>query len=732
VEARATLGHPRAARATVRVRPGAPYPLGATFDGAGVNFALFAENASGVELCLYDSADGNTETARLPLTEQTYQVWHVYVPELQPRQRYGFRVHGPYEPARGQRFNSAKLLLDPYARAIDRTLKWDDGLFGYTIGHANADSSFDERDSGPLVPKSVVIDPAFDWGDDRPLQTPWHDSVLYEVHVKGFTARQPDVPASLRGTYAGMAHPAVINYLKDLGITAVELLPVQQHVDERGLIERGLTNYWGYNTIGYFAPHVGYASGGPLGEQVSEFKTMVKALHAAGIEVILDVVYNHTAEGSELGPTLAFRGLDNASYYRLRADDPRYYQDFSGCGNTLDMRHPRTLQLVMDSLRYWVLDMHVDGFRFDLAAALGREAGQVDRLSAFFDIIQQDPVLSQVKLIAEPWDLGEGGYQIGNFPPLWSEWNSRYRDGARDYWRGAWHALPELASRLAGSADLFKHSGRRACASINFVTAHDGFTLADLVSYNDRHNEANGEGNRDGESHNRSWNCGAEGLTDDPAIQDLRARQQRNFLATLLLSQGIPMLLGGDETGRSQLGNNNAYCQDSDISWFDWDHADDSLLDFTRRLIRLRKQHRVFRRHPWFRGRAAHGAVSDIAWFTPAGEELTEADWHTGFAKTLGVFLNGEAIPGLGRHGEHVVDDSFLLLLNAHDAAINFTLPPPSWGARWRKVLDTAAPAEAADGSIATGGALSVAGRSLALLQCERPVTRAIAPSTSG
>jgi len=711
-------------QASGNVRPGAPYPLGTNGDGAGVNFALFAENASGVELCLFDAADGNAETARIALTEQTYQVWHVYVLGIEPGQRYGFRVHGPYDPVRGQRFNPAKLLLDPYAKAIDRTLVWDDCLFGYAIGHAEADLSRDERDSGPFVPKGVVVDPTFDWAGDRPLHTPWHNSVLYEVHVKGFTATHPEVPAKLRGTYAGMAHPAVTSYLEELGVTAVELLPVQQHVDERSLVERGLTNYWGYNTIGYFAPDVRYASSGNIGEQVQEFKAMVKALHAAGIEVILDVVYNHTAEGNELGPTLSFRGLDNASYYRLRADSPRYYQDFSGGGNTLDMRHPRTLQLITDSLRYWVLDMHVDGFRFDLAAALGREVSQVDRLSAFFDIIHQDPVLSQVKLIAEPWDLGEGGYQIGNFPPLWSEWNGRYRDGVRDYWRGAWHALPELASRVAGSADLYQHSGRRACASINFITAHDGFTLADLVAYNDKHNEANGEDNCDGESHNRSWNGGAEGPTNDPAIRELRSRQQRNFLATLLLSQGIPMLLGGDELSRSQRGNNNAYCHDNGISWFDWERIDKELLEFTRRLIRLRKQHRVFCRHAWFHGHAVPGGVSDVAWFTPTGEELSEADWHAGFAKTLGVFLNGDAIPGMGRHGEHVVDDSFLLLLNAHDAAIDFTLPPPVWGEHWRKVLDTAAPAAAADGAFAAGEALSVAGRSLALLRRERPAIR--------
>jgi glycogen operon protein len=703
--------------------PGAPYPLGAVWDGAGVNFALFSENASGVELCLFGGADGNAETARIALTEQTYQVWHVYLPGLRPGQRYGYRVHGPYAPARGQRFNPAKLLLDPYAKAIDRALDWSDSVFGYQIGHAEADLSLDERDSAPVVPKAVVVNPAFDWGDDRPLRTPWHDSVLYEIHVKGFTARHPHVPPALRGTYAGMAHPAVTGYLRDLGVTAVELLPVHQHVDERSLVERGLANYWGYNTIGFFAPDLRYASDTTLGGQVSEFKAMVKALHRAGIEVILDVVYNHTAEGNQLGPTLAFRGLDNAAYYRLHADDPRYYEDFSGCGNTLDMRHPRVLQLIMDSLRYWVLDMHVDGFRFDLASALGREAREVDRLSAFFDIIQQDPVLSQAKLIAEPWDLGEGGYQVGNFPPLWSEWNGRYRDSVRDYWRGAGHALPELANRLAGSSDLYQASGRRPCASVNFVTAHDGFTLADLVAYNDKHNEANGEDNRDGESHNRSWNSGAEGPTADPTIRALRARQQRNFLVTLLLSQGIPMLLGGDETGRSQGGNNNAYCQDNAISWFDWEQVDAPLLEFTRRLIRLRKQHRVFRRHPWFRGHAPHAAgASDIGWFTPAGLEMNDMDWQTGFAQALAVFLNGNAIPGMDRHGESVVDDSFYLLFNAHEAAIDFTLPPPVWGKRWLLELDTAAPPlTVEDRVLAAGETITAARHSLVLLRRENP-----------
>ncbi len=675
--------------------PGTPYPLGATWDGSGVNFALFSESAEGVDLCLFDGPEGNDEVARITCTERTDQVWHVYLPEARPGQRYGWRVHGPWDPANGHRFNADKLLLDPYGKSFDRTVRWHDALFGYTIG--GDEDARDERDSAPYVPKSVVIDGAFTWGDDRPLHVPMHESIVYEVHVKGFTTRHPDIPPGQRGTYAGLACPAAIAYLKELGVTAVELLPIHQFVADRHLVERGLTNYWGYSSIGFFAPDVRYAATGQLGHQVTEFKTMVKTLHQAGIEVILDVVYNHTAEGNHLGPTLGFRGIDNAAYYRLVEDDRRYYMDYTGCGNTLFMRHPRTLQMIMDSLRYWVLEMHVDGFRFDLASALARELHAVDRLGVFFDLIHQDPVISQVKLIAEPWDLGPGGYQVGNFPVGWAEWNGKYRDTVRDYWRGVDQTLGELASRFTGSSDLYESGGRRPYASVNFVTAHDGFTLRDLVSYDQKHNEANGEENRDGEDHNRSWNCGAEGETADQAVLALRAKQQRNFLATLLLSQGLPMLLGGDEIGRSQRGNNNAYCQDNEISWFDWESADVELLAFTRRLVDFRRRHPVFRRRRWFQGRAIysteHGAgtdvVADLAWFRPDGSEMSAEDWSTGFAKSLQVFLNGERIASPDRHGNRVVDDSFLVLFNAHHEPLDFTLPPATIGTQWEAEMAT-------------------------------------------
>ena len=702
----------------MKVWPGEPYPLGATWDGEGVNFALFSEHGTGIELCLFDGSDGNQQVALIHLTEQTDQVWHIYLPEVRPGQRYGYRVHGPYDPKHGHRFNPAKLLLDPYAKAIDGTIRWGDVLFGYQVGHLEADLSHDDRDSAPAIPKSVVIDPAYDWGNDRPLRITWHETIIYEVHIKGFTSRHPDVPEELRGTYAGLASPAVIEYLKSLGITAVELLPIHHFVADRHLVERGLTNYWGYNSIGFFAPDVRYASRGGLGQQVIEFKDMVKALHAAGIEVILDVVYNHTAEGNHLGPTLCFRGIDNASYYRLVAEDPRHYMDYTGTGNTLNMMHPRALQLIMDSLRYWVLEMHVDGFRFDLAAALARELYDVDRLGAFLDIIHQDPVLAQVKLIAEPWDLGPGGYQVGNFPPGWAEWNGKYRDTVRDYWRGAEATLGDIAYRFSGSPDLYEATGRRPYASINFITAHDGFTLRDLVSYNEKHNEANGEENRDGESHNRSWNSGAEGPTDDPEINALRTRQQRNFLTTLCLSQGVPMLLGGDEMGRSQQGNNNAYCQDNEISWFDWASADETVLDFTRWLIRFRKDHPVFRRRGFFQGRPIHGSgVSDLAWFKPDGEEMSDEDWQTGFAKSLGVFLNGEGLTVPGPRGERVKDDSFYLLFNAHHEPVSFTLPKRDWGQRWVTVLDTtdAAPEEGV--TYETRQEVAVEARSLMVLR---------------
>jgi isoamylase len=703
----------------MRTWPGRPYPLGATWDGAGVNFALFTEHGDGVELCLFEGPDDDeTETRRIALTERTDQVFHVRLPEARPGLRYGWRVHGPWEPAAGHRFNPAKLLLDPYAKAVSRPVRWDDALFGYTLGDPGADLARDERDSAPFLPKSVVIDSAFSWGDDRPLHVPQHESIIYEVHVKGFTMRHPGVPERLRGTYAGLAAPAVIEYLRELGVTAVELLPVHQFVADRHLVEKGLTNYWGYNSIGFFAPDVRYAAGGGDGDQVREFKTMVKTLHQAGIEVILDVVYNHTAEGNHLGPTLCFRGIDNASYYRLVENDRRYYMDYTGTGNSLSMRHPRTLQLIMDSLRYWVLEMHVDGFRFDLASTLARELHDVDRLGAFFDIIHQDPVLSQTKLIAEPWDLGPGGYQVGNFPPGWAEWNGKYRDTVRDYWRGSDATLADFAYRITGSSDLYESGGRRPYASVNFVTAHDGFTLRDLVSYNDKHNQANGEDNRDGESHNRSWNCGVEGPTDDPAVEALRKRQQRNFLATLLLSQGVPMLLGGDEIGRSQGGNNNAYCQDDDLSWFDWEAADLELLHVARWLVDLRRQHPVFRRRRWFQGRALRGTgVTDLGWFTPDGTEMTEQDWSVGFAKSLALVLNGDAIASPDREGRRIVDDSFLLIVNAHHEPLEFRLPPREWGRAWRVELDTAQPAPIAGARVPARGALRVDARSLVLLR---------------
>jgi isoamylase len=685
-----SLVYKKEGEGSMMIWPGSPYPLGATWDGSGVNFALFSEHVTGVELCLFDGPDGNEQIACIPMMEQTDLVWHGYLPNARPGQRYGFRVHGPYEPAAGHRFNPAKLLLDPYAKAVDGLVRWSDSLFAYQVGHQEADLTKNDHDSAPAIPKSVVVDQNFDWEEDRLLRIPWHETIVYEVHVKGFTAMHPDVPKELRGTYAGLACPVMLDYLKSLGVTAVELLPVHQFVADRHLVDRGLTNYWGYNSIGYFAPDARYAGSGTLGQQVTEFKAMVKALHRAGIEVILDVVYNHTAEGNQLGPTLCFRGVDNAAYYRLDAENRRYYMDYTGCGNTLNMMHPRSIHLIMDSLRYWVCEMHVDGFRFDLASALAREMHEVDRLGAFFDVIHQDPVISQVKLIAEPWDIGEGGYQVGNFPPGWAEWNGKYRDTVRDYWRGADSTLAEFASRFTGSSDLYQVGGRHPMASINFVTAHDGFTLRDLVSYNEKHNEANGEDNRDGESHNRSWNCGVEGSTDDPAVNTLRARQQRNLLATLLLSQGVPMLLGGDEIGRSQGGNNNGYCQDNEISWFDWERADRELLAFTTRVIRLWRDHPVFRRRRWFQGRAIHGTeTSDIGWYKPDGQLMSDQDWQSGFAKSLAVYLNGKAISSLGPRGERIVDASFYILFNADHEARTYRFPAQEFGRRWVRVLDT-------------------------------------------
>lgn len=670
--------------------PGDPYPLGATWDGEGANFALFSAGAERVELCLFDA--GGAETARIPLLEQNNQIWHSYLPGIQPGQRYGYRVYGPYAPEQGLRFNPHKLLLDPYAKAIDGDLVWDDALFGYTIGHPDADLSFDERDSAPFMPKAVVLDPRFDWGDDRRPRTPLHETIIYEAHVKGQTILHPGVPEALRGTYAGLAHPAMIAYLKELGITAVELMPVHQFVSQRILEDKGLSNYWGYDSIAYFVPHGAYASAADAQEQVREFKSLVKTLHAAGIEVILDVVYNHTAEGNHLGPTLSFRGIDNGAYYRLMAGDPRYYMDYTGTGNTLNMVRPHVLQLIMDSLRYWVTEMHVDGFRFDLAAALARELHDVSQLSAFFDIIHQDPIVSQIKLIAEPWDVGEGGYMVGAFPPGWAEWNGKYRDTMRDYWRGEPGTLSEFAYRFTGSSDLYDVGGRRPTASINFITAHDGFTLNDLVSYHQRRNEANLEGGADGHGDNRSWNCGAEGPSDDPGVLACRERQKRNFLTTLFLSQGVPMLLAGDEIGRTQGGNNNAYSQDNEISWLDWAGADEKLLDFTRRLLHFRRRHPVFRQRRWFTEFQAPGSDSGvIAWFTPGAEEMQDEFWQTGFARSLGIFLNGQGIDGLGRQGNRVTDDSFYLMFNAHHEPLAFTLPDASWSRCWVKVIDTAA-----------------------------------------
>ncbi|TSB24563.1 glycogen debranching protein GlgX [Streptomyces benahoarensis] len=705
----------------MQVWPGQTYPLGATYDGAGTNFAVFSEAARRIELCLLHD-DGSHTTVELRETDAF--VRHAYLPGVMPGQRYGFRVHGPHDPARGHRCNPAKLLLDPYARALSGRIDWNEAVYGYHFGRPE---SRNDLDSAPHTMASVVVSPYFDWGDDRPPRTAYHETVLYEAHVKGLTMRHPGLPEELRGTYAALAHPAVIEHLTRLGVTALELMPVHQFVQDHRLVDAGLTNYWGYNTIGFFAPHNAYASWGDRGQQVLEFKSAVRALHRAGIEVILDVVYNHTAEGNHLGPTLSFRGLDNASYYRL-AEDRRHYTDTTGTGNSLLMRSPHVLQLVMDSLRYWVQEMHVDGFRFDLAATLARQFHEVDRLSSFFDLVHQDPVVSQVKLIAEPWDLGEGGYQVGNFPPLWTEWNGKYRDTVRDLWRGEPRTLAEFASRLTGSSDLYQGDGRRPIASVNFVTCHDGFTLHDLVAYDEKHNEANGEENRDGERFNRSWNCGTEGPTDDPGIRALRARQMRNVVATLMLSQGVPMLSHGDEFGRSQRGNNNAYCQDNEVSWVRWPAPEDTgereLLAFVRRLVRLRREHPVFRRRRFLQGRPVPGAedaLSDIAWFTVDGTEMGPDDWESAQARSLMVFLNGRAISEPGPRGEPIADDSFLLLFHAHPEEQEFTVPPRH-GRRWQVVVDTARPpaADGADGDgavVKAGDRLMLTGRSLVVLQ---------------
>ncbi len=677
------------------VWPGSPFPLGATYSGGGTNFSLFSEHAEGVELCLFDDDDVET---RIPVTQRRAQNWHCYVPEVGHGQRYGYRVYGPYDPANGHRFDPAKLLIDPYAKAIEGTVDFrgDANVLPYIPGGGGDDDDLevDDEDDSTAIPKSVVVDGHFDWEGDEPLRIPFADTVIYETHVRGFTMTHPEVRDDLRGTYAGLASEPALEYLQDLGITAVELLPIHHISDESFLVDRGLSNYWGYSTIGYLAPHSEYAATGRRGEQVREFKGMVKALHRAGIEVILDVVYNHTAEGNHLGPLLSFKGVDNVAYYRLVPDDLHHYMDFTGTGNSLNPLHPSVLRMIMDSLRYWAVECHVDGFRFDLASALAREFFDVDRLSSFFDIIHQDPVLSQVKLIAEPWDVGPGGYQVGNFPILWSEWNGMYRDAMRDFWRGEANC-GDFASRLSGSSDLYEHDGRDPFASINFITAHDGFTLADLVSYNEKHNEDNGEDNQDGTDDNRSWNCGAEGPTDDPGVVELRRRQQRNFLATLLLSQGTPMLLGGDELGRTQGGNNNAWCQDNKISWYDWSRTTRStsgLHAFTKRLIAMRREHPVFRREGFLEGAIDGEALPDAWWFRPDGYKMTQKDWNAG-EPVLGLFLNGETIPNLGPHGQEIKDDSFLLMFNATGGDREFVLPRKYMGPSWTLELCTADPA---------------------------------------
>ncbi|SOC53484.1 glycogen operon protein [Blastococcus aggregatus] len=701
--------------------PGQPYPLGATYDGTGTNFSLFSEVAERVQLCLFD--DAGVET-RVDLAEVDGFIWHGFLPAVGPGQRYAYRVHGPYDPVAGLRCNPAKLLLDPYAKAFEGPVDWNESLYGYRFGDHDARN---DNDSAPHQTRCVVVNPYFDWGHDHPLRTPYSDTVIYEAHVRGLTVSHPDLPPQLRGTYAGLAHPAVIEHLQRIGVTAVELMPVHQFIDDHHLVQRGLSNYWGYNSIGFFAPHHRYAARGTRGQQVPEFKAMVRTLHEAGIEVILDVVYNHTAEGNQLGPTLSFRGIDNPAYYRL-AEDRAHYADYTGTGNTLNVRHPHALQLIMDSLRYWAVEMHVDGFRFDLAAALAREFHDVDRLAAFFDLVQQDPVVSQLKLIAEPWDVGAGGYQVGNFPPLWTEWNGRYRDSMRDFWRGTPGTMGEFASRLTGSSDLYQSNGRRPHASVNFVTAHDGFTLHDLVSYERKHNEANGEDNRDGTDDNRSWNCGVEGPTDDIAILALRERQKRNLIATLLLSQGVPMLLAGDELDRTQGGNNNAYCQDNEISWVDWGRAVQvpGLTDFVARLTRLRREHPAFRRRRFFQGRPVRGTnLEDIAWLNPEGHPMTDQEWTAGHAGALTVFFNGGGIPEPDRYGRRIEDDSFLLLVNPGFQQRSFTLPGAAYGLTWVTELDTAdpssAPGDAAErmpvAAYAAGDVVALDAHSLLLLR---------------
>jgi len=701
-----------------RCLPGKPFPLGATWDGTGVNFALYSENATGVELCLYDGR-ARREIDRVQVEEQTAFIWHTYIPGLQPGQLYGYRVHGPWEPARGLRFNPSKLLIDPYGKAIAGRIDWARPIYPYRFGGENADLNIDRRDSATGMPKSVVVSPYFDWEHDRSPRTPLSNSIIYEMHVRGFSKLNEHIRHDLRGTYAGLASPPALKYLKQLGITAVELMPVHRFVHDKALVERGLRNYWGYNTLNYFSPESLYSSSGDLGAQVAEFKAMVKALHREGIEVILDVVYNHTAEGNQLGPMLSFRGIDNPTYYKLVPDNPRYYTDYTGTGNSLNVRHPQVLKLIMDSLRYWVLEMHIDGFRFDLAAALARELHDVDRLAAFFDIIHQDPVISQVKLIAEPWDVGSGGYQVGNFPVLWAEWNGKYRDTVRRYWKGDEGQISDLGYRLTGSSDLYQHDGRRPYASINFVTAHDGFTLEDLVSYNEKHNEANGENNQDGDNNNHSWNMGVEGPTDDPEILAARERQKRNLLATLFLSQGAPMLCGGDEIGRTQRGNNNAYCQDNQIGWYDWklDERRSKLLEFTRQLIAFRKAHPNLRRRKFFQDREVyHPSSRDIAWYRPDGQEMTREEWNTGWMRSLAVMFNGKTLGEVDEMGEAIEDDTFLILLNSAFDGVSYKLPPSPLNRGWERVMDTY-DLENPFAPASMDGALDVAGRSVVLLR---------------
>ena len=697
--------------------PGKSFPLGATWDGEGVNFTLYSENATGVDLCLFNSPEDEVESEKIKITEYSELIWHIYVADLKPGQLYGYKVSGSFDPKNGHRFNPNKLLLDPYAKAISGTINWDDSLFGYEIGNPDEDLSFNETDNAGFVPKSVVIDHNFDWEGDTLPNIEYYNSIIYEAHVKGFTKMHPEIPEEIRGTYAAIGHPVTVNYLKQLGITAIELMPVHHFLNDRHLVENGLTNYWGYNTIGFFAPDSRYSSSGVRGEQVTEFKTMVKNLHKAGIEVILDVVYNHTGEGSQMGPTLSFRGIDNSSYYRL-TEDKRFYMDYTGTGNTLNANLPNVLRLMMDSLRYWILEMHVDGFRFDLAAALARELHEVNRLSAFFDIIHQDPCISQAKLIAEPWDVGEGGYQVGKFPPGWAEWNGKYRDSIRDFWSGTESSLAEFGDRITGSSDLYK-SYRRPSASINFITAHDGFTLNDLVSYNEKHNEANGEDNNDGENHNRSWNCGIEGPTDDEKINELREKQKRNFLITLFLSQGVPMLIAGDEMSRTQNGNNNSYCQDNEISWINWETMDKDLMKFTSKLIKLRKEHAAFSRKNWFNGEVElKSGVADIAWFLPDGSEMSEDNWNHDFAKSVAVFLNGLGLHSVNAEGNKVVDDSFYIIFNAHDEPLNYKLPAKEYARDWELLIDSHKnPNEEIKGTFKAKDIIQVEGRSVVLLQ---------------